>query len=118
MRADRPLLRLLRGLLAAVLLLGLWQSAPAVSQTAVPAWMADAICHAPNGDDGGSAPHADLHEHCAWCQGAVPLALLPEPAVLPIPREAQAGALTVAQAALRLSRDVAFYSSRAPPTSA
>jgi hypothetical protein len=82
MRALSPALRLLRGLMAVALLLGLWANAASAAPAAIePAWLAAAICHADSGSDAPSPDKAIPHEHCAWCQAAAALILPPPTAV-------------------------------------
>ena len=86
MRALSPTLRLLRGLMAVMLMLGLWvNNAAAAPAPIAPDWLAAAICHGDPGSDAPSPTKAVPHRHCAWCQSVAAILLPPVPAAVAQP---------------------------------
>ena len=116
MRAFSPALRLLRGLMAVVVLLGLWVNAASAGPAPItPDWLATAICHADPGSDAPSPAKAILHEHCLWCQSAAAIILPPLPAALAQPALIGIAAPASLSPSAPATRLVSSHAPRGPP---
>ena len=117
MCAFSPVQRLLRGLMAAMLLLGLWaNTASAEMPTSIaPEWLAAAICHADPGSNAPSPTQAVLHRHCVWCRSAAALALPPVPAAVAQPALIGIAALTDFTPSDPAARPLFAHAPRGPP---
>ena len=111
-----PLLRVWRGLLALVLVLGLWTAIPK-AEAAPPGWLTAAICHAPTGDEAPSpSPIAPAsHHHCDWCQAATAMALPAGPIALPLLSLVASISVEILSTALTRAGNSAAYAPRGPP---
>ena len=111
-----PLLRVWRGLLAALLVLGLWSASPKV-EAAPPSWMAAAICHVATGDETPqpSPIKAALHHHCDCCQIGSAVALPAGPIALPRPRLVTTVSVEITSTTNLRTENPAAYAPRGPP---
>lgn len=116
MRVFSPALRLLRGLTAVMLLLGLWaNTASAAPSPIAPAWLAVAICHGDPGSDAPSPNKAVLHQHCAWCQSVGAITLPPAPAAVAQPALIGTVALPAFTSSDIADRPLFSHAPRGPP---
>ncbi|MDR3523324.1 MAG: hypothetical protein P4L66_04400 [Acetobacteraceae bacterium] len=111
-----PLLRLWRGLLAMLVVVGLSTAMP-MAQAAPIGWLAGAICHA---DSGTNAPDQDpakapICPHCIFCHAVAAVVLPPGPDAVPTPRLFGQAEPILAPVAMPAPLRVAAYASRGPP---
>ena len=115
-----PLLRVWRGLLAMLVVVGLSTAMPmpmSVAQAAPVGWLAGAICHA---DQGATTPDpspakAPACPHCIFCHAVAAVVLPPGPDAVPMPRLFGQATPIFAPSAMHAPLRVAAYASRGPP---
>jgi hypothetical protein len=117
MRAPSPALRLLRGLMAVAMLLGLWANTAnaAPSHAMLPDWLAVGLCHADGGSDAPGPDKALPHQHCAWCQSVVAVVLPPLPAAVAQPALVDVAVPPTAALSGMAQRRLFLHAPRGPP---